>query len=376
MLWLNTFPVQSGVSAVYSPQELLVRWRMDYKKHCHVVPSTYCKVHDEPLLSNMMMARTHEAIAMRPTGNLQGSNMFFCLKTGQILKRHSFMPMPMPDRVIRCVNAIKAREKQGCNFCFLNRLREPYKWTDEVLEDHPKFQGLLDEEEAPYPNLSAELPKPELKLDEIDDAPAITEDDTPAFEELAAHALDNAGINPQDYLQAAQNLPKWNEAPDSGPVIVNAHEEKNVYEITSDLPDAGLVNNIVPPDNNVPKAGPNVALSLSDVPAVGNKEVNKPSCYPTQYCWIALGHQPYNEQAPCIVFIHQGEEEEEQQVAFLQLGDTRVHRSVLDKGRFAKMTKEERMHMTTCSGTDVIVDDADHTVDPSPVTTCGAELKM
>jgi hypothetical protein len=104
--------------------------------------------------------------------------------------------MLMPDRVIYCVNAIKACAKQGRNFCFLNRLREPYKWTDKVPEDDPKFQGLLDEEEVPYPNLSAELPWPDLESDEIDNAPAITEDDTLTFKELAAHALDKNGNNP------------------------------------------------------------------------------------------------------------------------------------------------------------------------------------
>jgi hypothetical protein len=178
MLWLNAFLVRSGVSAVYSRCKLLVRWRMDHKKHCRVVPGTYCKLHNEPLPSNMMMVRMHEAVAVGPTGNLQGSVKFFCLKTGRILKWHSFMPIPMPNRVIHCVNAIRAREKQGHSFCFLNGLCEPYEWTDEVPEDDPKFQGLLDEEEAPDPDLSAELSRPELKSDEIDNAPMITEDDT------------------------------------------------------------------------------------------------------------------------------------------------------------------------------------------------------
>jgi hypothetical protein len=74
--------------------------------------------------------------------------------------------------------------------------------------------------------------------------------------------------------------------------------------------------------------------------------------------------------------MHQGEEEEERQVTFLQLGETRAHRSVLDAEKYAKMTKEEWMHMRTCSKTDMIVDDTDHTVDPSLVMTCKAKLKV
>jgi hypothetical protein len=86
VLWLNAFPVKNGILAVYSPWELLVRWQMDYSKHCRVLPGTYCEVHDKPSLSNTMMPRTHEAIAMGPTGSLQGTVKFFCLTTGRILK--------------------------------------------------------------------------------------------------------------------------------------------------------------------------------------------------------------------------------------------------------------------------------------------------
>ena len=62
VLWPNAFPVKNGISSMFSPRELLVRWRLDYTKHCRVLPGTYCEVHDEPLPSNTMTPRTHEAI--------------------------------------------------------------------------------------------------------------------------------------------------------------------------------------------------------------------------------------------------------------------------------------------------------------------------
>ena len=86
VFWLNVFPVRTGISGVYSPRELLVPWRLDYTKHCRVLPGTYCEVHNEPVPLNTMTSRTHEAIAMGPTGNLQGSIKFYCLTTGRILK--------------------------------------------------------------------------------------------------------------------------------------------------------------------------------------------------------------------------------------------------------------------------------------------------
>ena len=81
--------------------------------------------------------------------------------------------MPMPDSVIQRVNMIREREKQGRMFRFLNRRGEPYEGTDEVPEDDPDFQGLLDENEdtAVYPDVSAKLPGVELESEERDFQP-------------------------------------------------------------------------------------------------------------------------------------------------------------------------------------------------------------
>ena len=160
VLWMNAFPVKSGVFDKISPWELLLQWQLNYKKHCRVEPVTYCEVHDEPTPTKTMTPWTHEGIVLGPTGNLQGSVKFYCIHMGRVLKHRSFTPMPMPDHVIWWVNAIGTCEGQGRAFQFLNRRGEPYKWADEVPEDDPEFQGLLDENEdtAVYTNNSAELP--------------------------------------------------------------------------------------------------------------------------------------------------------------------------------------------------------------------------
>ncbi len=61
---------------------------------------------------------------------------------------------------------------------------------------------------------------------------------------------------------------------------------------------------------------------------------------------------------------------------FLQLGETRAHRSVLYGAKFVKIIKEKWIHMTTCSAIDRKIDEVNHTVDPILVTTCKAELKV
>jgi hypothetical protein len=102
----------------------------------------------------------------------------------------------MPDRVIKQVNKIGEQEGQGQTFCFLNRKKQAYEWTDEVPEDDSNFQGLLEDEveAAPYHDISAELPGVELDEEErefqtILDKPELD------FRNMAAAALHNAGID-------------------------------------------------------------------------------------------------------------------------------------------------------------------------------------
>jgi hypothetical protein len=116
--------------------------------------------------------------------------------------------MPMPDRVIKRVNTIGARKIQGQEFQFLNRQKEPYDWTDEVPKDDPEFQGLL-EEPAQYPDIPAKLPGVELES-KLEDDQVVMDEPEPDFATLAAAALANAGIDPQDRLHSVQAA---NDAP-------------------------------------------------------------------------------------------------------------------------------------------------------------------
>ena len=86
---------------------------MDAKKHCRILPGSYCEVHDEPNHSNTTVSRTHEGIALGPTGNLQGIVKFYYLNTGQVLKRRAFTEIPMPTDVIANANKIGKKENQG-----------------------------------------------------------------------------------------------------------------------------------------------------------------------------------------------------------------------------------------------------------------------
>ena len=299
VLWLNAFPVKNGISSTYSPRELLVRWKLDYEKHCRVLPGEYCEAHDEPSPSNTMEWRTHEAIALGPTGNLQGSVKYYCLNTGRVLKRREFTRMPMPDRVIAKVNRIGLREKQGRDFWFLNRRKEPYEWTNTVPEDDPEFQGLLEEEEpAPYPEVSAELPGVLLESEDNEDFQVVTDEPSPDFEDLAAMALDNAGIIPADHLRRANLAAEQaldRKAHARRPALVEADEDEVVYKLTFDLPDAGL-GNLVPPEPPAPAAA-------GGDPVPEDEDVRR-STRPRR---SVVGNQPYDNYAPRVTFTQLGE---------------------------------------------------------------------
>jgi hypothetical protein len=209
-----------------------------------------------------MVGRTHESIALGPMGNLQGSVKLFCLNTGCMLKRRLFTALPMPTRVIKWVDTIGAQEEQGWEFRFLNRNKDAFTWTDKVPVDDPTFQGLLKEEEAVYPDITAELPGVPLEVEVVDHW-AVMDKDEPNFRVIAARALDNANIDPAAHLQAAHVAEAQPVAP--GPALIDADEDEIIYELMFDLPDAWLAPPIAPDG---------IAMVLHDAPNVHAFEPN------------------------------------------------------------------------------------------------------
>ena len=266
----------------------MLRWRLDYKKRCCVMPGTYCEVHDEPVPRNTMVSCTHEAIELGLTGNLQGSVKFYCIHMGRVLKRRLFTPMPMPDSVIQRVNKIGEREKQGWTFRFLNRRGEPYEWTDEVPEDDPDFQGVLDENEgtAVYPDVSAELPGVELEAEECE-YQTIMDEPEPDFRDLAGTALYNAGIDTNAMIQNAQGDAMLQA---TGPALI-ADEDEVMYKLTFDLSDAGL--GVVAGADDTSDIESNRQDNVSTVVMAADDDTVGRR-YPTRTRRSAVGNQPYD----------------------------------------------------------------------------------
>jgi hypothetical protein len=57
VLWLNAFPSKSGVSETLSPWEIVLRYKLDFKKHCKAPFGSYCEAHNKPAPMNNMVSR-------------------------------------------------------------------------------------------------------------------------------------------------------------------------------------------------------------------------------------------------------------------------------------------------------------------------------
>ena len=125
----------------------------------------------------------------------------------------------------------------------MNRRKQAYEWTEEMPEDDDDFLGLLEDEEeaAPYPDISAELPDVELEEEERR-FQMILDKLEPDFRDMAAAALHNAGIDGNETIQVGRaRALAAAHAVQQGAALVEANKNELVYIITFDVPDKGLL---------------------------------------------------------------------------------------------------------------------------------------
>jgi hypothetical protein len=134
VLWLNAFPAKSGVSKTLSPRKIVYRHKLDFAKHYKSPFRTYCKVHNNPTCTDTMATCSTPAIVLGPMGNLQGTYKFLSLATGKKVKRRGFTPYPMPDLIIKKVEAYGKSTALPGSFDFADRNGILFKWNEEVNE--------------------------------------------------------------------------------------------------------------------------------------------------------------------------------------------------------------------------------------------------
>ncbi|KAL7462980.1 hypothetical protein ACHAXS_003351 [Conticribra weissflogii] len=185
-MWLNATPNKNGVSEDYSPRELVVRQRLDYKRHCRVPFGAYCEVFEDRERTNTMASRTRSAISLGPTGNMQGSYKFLCLETGRVIRRRQFKELPMPGSVIKKVEEL-GKDGGSRDLVFSDRNRVPFMWTNDETTA-PSDPGPVDrgEEQAEFPGIVVE---------DSGEAGATEQDDDDAERRQAHLAAQNANLD-------------------------------------------------------------------------------------------------------------------------------------------------------------------------------------
>ena len=86
---------------------------LDYDTHFQVIFGEYAQTYEGT--DNTMQERTVRAIALGPSGNLQGGVLFFSLDTGRVLNRAKtdYKLLPMPADVIKRVNQMARKSRMG-----------------------------------------------------------------------------------------------------------------------------------------------------------------------------------------------------------------------------------------------------------------------
>jgi hypothetical protein len=136
VLWLNSLPAPPGVSNKYSPREIVLGRKLNFKKHCKATFGSYVKAHNDPTITNTMRPRTFPGTFLGPTGNRQGTHKVFNINTGVVKKNRTITPLPMPDRVITVIKdwgGCHQKEDTARTLNFLNQKQQQYDWDNDDL---------------------------------------------------------------------------------------------------------------------------------------------------------------------------------------------------------------------------------------------------
>lgn len=106
---INLVPTRNSVEYA-SPREKLLGEMIDASLDLKHAYGDYVQIHHEDI-DNTMAARTEGALAMMPTGALDGSWYYFTLRSNKILRRRRATALPMPMEVIDFVRRLAAKRK-------------------------------------------------------------------------------------------------------------------------------------------------------------------------------------------------------------------------------------------------------------------------
>jgi uncharacterized protein Yka (UPF0111/DUF47 family) len=111
---INMFPKASSIGN-FSARELFLGRKVNFNTDCRIAFGEYAQVHEDNDITNTMKERTIGAIALGPTGNVQGAYDFMSLSTWKIIRRRSWNVLPIPREIIDLINLKAQMDSKALN---------------------------------------------------------------------------------------------------------------------------------------------------------------------------------------------------------------------------------------------------------------------
>ena len=153
---MNAFPAAKGILERFSLRGIALGRSLDAERDLKARFGDYVEASVDADVTNDIKGRTHPCIALGPTRNWQGSVKCFDLGTGKVVVRRTIKVLPMPDRVVKSLNAWGKSPKNLAyenKLEFLNRHKQKYDWDNKELDiDEGKVEP---DEPVAHPSIPA-----------------------------------------------------------------------------------------------------------------------------------------------------------------------------------------------------------------------------
>ena len=117
---------------------------MNYHRHCRLEFGEYVQTHKEH--DNSLDPRTIGALALRPTGNVQGGYLFLSLTMGTVINCMRWTRIPMPKEVIDWVERMARQEHAGMTLLFEDQDHNEIIDLDDTDDDDSAYEPDDDNE--------------------------------------------------------------------------------------------------------------------------------------------------------------------------------------------------------------------------------------
>ena len=164
-LWLNAFPIRSGITGGLSPRELITGLTVNFKDHCKFDVGGYVEASTDAVITNDNSDRTHACIFLGPSGNRKGSLNCFDLDTGKVGVRRFAKRLFWPDRLLKKAEEWGKKGKSAVlsgQIKFLNRHGLKFDWDNDDLKE---IELSKTDEKLVQPDYIAEVPGIEVQGD-------------------------------------------------------------------------------------------------------------------------------------------------------------------------------------------------------------------